>query len=952
MPPELRLQLLGSTSITLGEQPLAHLRSRTAEALLIYLALHKQTFSRQVLADFFWDERSQKQALSNLRTILTMLRRELDDHLVITRHTVAFNHDGPYWVDTREFTRLIAGKHPEVANLQAAVDLYRGDFLSGFFLRESHGFEAWGLMMREQLRQAAVTALRRLNGHFLATAQYQRGAPYAQRLLHISPLDELAQRQLMELLWRGGQRTAALQVYENGAELLQQELAVEPDPASTLLYRRIRSSSFPPPSSVPVPLTPFVGRDEELARLFALLSEPHTRLVTIVGPGGMGKTRLLIEAARLMAQTQPGRFMNGVFFVPLADIPSADFLPTTLAQHIGVSFQGPASAAEQLVSFLHSQEMLLALDNVEHLITPTSLRLLARIAEEAPGTRLLVSSRARLGLHGEQLLDLEGLSVPPAETTAPHSFAAVRLFTEQVAAVRPDFVPDDAELASIAHLCRLVEGMPLALELAAAGARHFHCRDIVAQVQERLDWEYGHSSNRPRRHQNLHAVFAHSWSLLGAEDQAAARRLAVFAGPFDAAAAQTVARISAGQLATLRDHSLLGQVRPGWFSLHPLIRRFLAQKLDAVPGEAEETARRHARYVVDVVSPPRPDTNMESHYDELQTIMAEQHDQIIAAALWLARRRDFSGRALVTLVERLMLYFSHHGQHETWKVVLAQLLKALAEGEEEPENAAWLSAVLRSRLAGTDIELHAYRRAQTQFEQLLPEAMRIENGALISYCHHMLGRLAARRGAFAAAFHHLAAALPSLEQEGYGQHYLFPVYRTWTEVALLAGEVQQARVAADTAYRLALEVDSEAEAAPVYAWALGEIARLEGNLHQARAHLQRAADLAHDKGRWQEVVTVDYSLATVLAELGEEQRAVSLSARAYDAAAARQDQRLMALAARAQGRAAECSGNSLAAADYYRHSLTLLTAIGDEGERARTQDRLDHLNQYKAQKQS
>ncbi len=866
MGPELRLQLLGSISITLGEQPITPLRSRTAEALLIYLAMHHKPFSRQVLADLFWDERSQKQALSNLRTILTMLRRELGDHLHIARHTVAFNHESPHWLDATEFTHLLTPTpfQSPISTLQSALHLYHGDFLSGFSLPESRGFEAWSMLVREQLRQMATAALHRLSRHFLDNGQYEIGVPYAQRLLHMNSLDERAQRLLMELFWRDGRRAGAIQQYQSARQLLAKELAVEPDPATTALYERIRDTPFPPPCCVPTPLTAFVDRDEELASLSTFLSDPYTRLITILGPGGIGKTRLLIEAARQTAITRPGRFPDGVYFIPLASLPSADFLPTTLAGHIGLTFQGQTDAAEQVLSYLQPREMLLALDNFEHLITPTSLRWLARIAEEAPAVRLLITSRARLGLYGEHLLELGGLAAPSPTMAEPQDVASVRLFTAHAAAVRPNFAPDAVEMAAIVRLCNLVDGMPLALELAAAGARHLHCREIVAQVQEKLDWEFGHFPNRPRRHQNLQAVFAHSWSMLDVAQQAAARRLSVFAGPFDAAAAQAVAHISAARLAALRDQSLLAEVRAGWFGIHPLIRRFLAEKLDRHPDEARETAHRHARHIVQLVASFAPEKNMESYYRELQSIMVDWHDQVVAAALWLARNRDFSRRSLVSLIERLNFYFSYGDQFETWKVVYAQLVQALAEGEGETENATWLTAVLRSRIAGADIELHAYGRAQAQFEQLLPEAMRIENGALLSYCHHMLGRLAMRRAAFAAAYRHLAAALPPLEPDGYGPQYYFPVYRTWTEAAVLAGDVAQARATADKAYQLALDVDSEAEAAPIYAWALGEIARLEGDLPQAREHLEHALALSQVKGNRQEIARCKSSLAEVL----------------------------------------------------------------------------------------
>ncbi|MFW6097969.1 MAG: AfsR/SARP family transcriptional regulator, partial [Chloroflexota bacterium] len=689
MTAELRFNLLGAISISRDERPLTPFRSRTAEALLIYLAMHQKSFSRQVLADFFWDERPQKQALSNLRTVLALLRRRLDEYLIITHHTVAFNHRAPHWIDATTFRHranpqsLISNLQSPVPNLQSLLTLYRGDFLSGFSLPESQGFQAWTLLIREELRQLAIATLQRLNEHFLAATQYHEGLPYAQRLLHMNPLDDLAQRQMMELLWRSGQRNGALKIYEEAKQLLAQELSVEPDAATTALYTRIRASSFPPPCTAPTPPTTFIGREEDLTKLTAMLADRQARLITILGAAGAGKTRLLIEAMRQAAET-PGRFMDGLYFIPLADLSSPAFLPTTVAQHIGLTFHGQTDPDEQVLAALRACEMVLGLDNIEHLLTTRTRRWLARIVRDAPGVRLVVSSRARLGLQGEQLLPLAGLAVPPETASASPvnvaDFPAVRHFCARAAAVNARFNPDASEMDAIARLCRLLTGMPLGLELAAAGAAHLSCAEIAAHVQERLDWQFDHFPDRPRRHQNLQAAFAHSWDLLSAANQVAARRLSLFAGPFNSAAAHAVARVLPAQLSTLSDHSLLSQDRPGRFTFHPLIRRFLAQKMEAHPGEAFETARRLVDYITHLPAIEGKGTNMESRYQELKQVMAQQREQVLAAALWLARRRDFSGRRLVTLLEALIFYFAHEGQMETWKVICRQLLRALAEG--------------------------------------------------------------------------------------------------------------------------------------------------------------------------------------------------------------------------------------------------------------------------------
>lgn len=937
MPADLHFKLLGNVSITLGETTITPMRSRSAEALLIYVALHKKTFSRQVLADFFWDERSQTQALSNLRTVLAMLRRQLPDHLLITRHTVAFNHHTPHTFDITPFQSPLPNSQSLSSNLHSPPP-YRGDFLPGFSLPHSHGFEAWALIMREQLRQNAAALLHRHLEQHLGRGDYQVAMAHARRLLQLNSLDDLAHRRLLELLWRNGQRSAALQHYDDARRLLAQELGVAPDAATTALFERLRDAPFPPPARIPAPLTPIVGREDELARLCALLDDPQARLITILGPGGMGKTRLLVEAVRHSARARPGRFIDGVIFVPLAGLPSAEFLPVALAQHLDLTLQGPGAPFTQLLDYLRPRELLLAMDNVEQLLTPHNRRWLAQIAREAPAVRLMFSSRARLALQGERLLQLEGLAPKPA----------ARLFTVRAVALQPSFVPDENDQVAITRLCRLVDGMPLALELAAAGIRTHACRDIVAQVQARLDWQFDHFPDLPRRHQNLRAVFEHSWRQLSDAEQNVARRLSVFAGPFNAAGAKAVADAAPAHLAALHDQSLLAVEQPGWFDLHPLVRRFLAQKLQLDTAQAHAAARRHADYILQLRTVRGRGINMESHYQELQQLMERQHNEVIAAALWLARRRDFSARKLVTLVETLIFYYIHGDQFESWKVTVRQLLQALAQGEGEEQNSAWLAAVLRSRIAEANLALHAYDRAHAQFTELLPRALALENEALISFCHHKLGQLAARRADFAAAYQHLAAALPPLDNAQLPPQYRFPVYRTWTAVALVAGDLTRAHECAEKAYALALQVDSQLEAEPIYRWALGEIALAEGNLDRAVEQLQCALRLAREKGYWGDQVRAAIALATTLAALSQRAQTVPLAGNpelsgatdlansAYEMALRRHDRRLMALAARARAYVAGAQGDEDAANSHFRHCRDLLTAIGDAGELART----------------
>src|SRR5690554_2899533 len=328
MPATLTLRLLGTPLIEVDNQPLTNLPSRAAEALLIYLACTGRSHARDVVAEMLWMDRDQQQTLANLRSSLSSLRRKLKPFLHITRQTVAMNKESDYWVDVIAFEeRLhdISQHAPEgdrlppelVEQLEKTLALYRGDFLEGFHLRSGRGFEEWAILQRERLRRLAHQQRSHLVRHYLSTGEYALGLGHAERLLSIDPLHEPAQRTMMLLLARSGQRNAALQQYEKLRALLGRELNVSPAAETVRLYERIRTARGQAAHNLPPQSTPFVGRKQALKRLLDDLAHPDHRLLTILGPGGIGKTRLLLELGRRLVAEQQGRFLHGVRFVPL-----------------------------------------------------------------------------------------------------------------------------------------------------------------------------------------------------------------------------------------------------------------------------------------------------------------------------------------------------------------------------------------------------------------------------------------------------------------------------------------------------------------------------------------------------------------------------------------------------------------------------------------------------------
>jgi nifR3 family TIM-barrel protein len=407
----LTLRLLGGVSIQRGDRPLTGLPSRKAEALLIYLSCTQRPAAREVLADLLWDDRPPRQALANLRTLLTGLRRALGKALVIDRDSISFNPEADYWLDVKAFEQHIAdvkwqmadSRSPKadpstsvsaislpsaIGHLRSANDLYRGDFLAGFHLRQSRGFEEWATLERERLHRLAVLGLRRLVQHSLDRGDYAPGLDLAARLLQLDPLGEEAHRAMMLLLARSGQRTAALAQYEACRRRLAEELDVTPTDETAALYARIRSAGASGAHNLPPPATEFVGREAELGALTEELARPACRLITLLGPGGIGKTRRGVETARQIGEQRPGMFLHGVRFVPLAGLHSAQFLAAALADALDEPEAG--DPRERLLNYLSEREMLLLLDNMEPDIIDLNMGCYVKdIAERGAGSGML-----------------------------------------------------------------------------------------------------------------------------------------------------------------------------------------------------------------------------------------------------------------------------------------------------------------------------------------------------------------------------------------------------------------------------------------------------------------------------------------------------------------------------------------------------------------------------------
>jgi predicted ATPase/transcriptional regulator with XRE-family HTH domain len=407
-----------------------------------------------------------------------------------------------------------------------------------------------------------------------------------------------------------GERRPSLQI----AELLANTLDLPPAARPTFLkvargqlnFERLPPSAppfnqpgqAPPPTRpkanrLPVNPTPLIGRQRELADLGQLLADPACQLLTLTGPGGIGKTRLAIRAARQGADS----FADGIAFVPLAPLTSASYIIPAVAEALDFSFSGPADVQTQLMHFLRDKQLLLVLDSAEHLLAEGMAELLAELRTQAPAVTLLVTSREVLDLRAEWVFEVHGLPVSERRPNgAEGKDDGVELFLQRARRAHVQFTRGTEDDAAIARICQLVDGMPLALELAASWVRTLSCAEIAAELEHGLDFLATSARDRPARHRSMVAVCDYSWRLLPDEERRVMRRLSVFRGGFRREAAEQVATATLAPLSALVSKSWLRHTDGERYEIHELLLQYAAARLAEDPDERAEACRKHTRY--------------------------------------------------------------------------------------------------------------------------------------------------------------------------------------------------------------------------------------------------------------------------------------------------------------------------------------------------------------------
>ena len=665
----LRLVLLGKPQIIRDGVPVTGFVYNKALALLAYLAVTKRPHSRESPAGLLWGEMPDAAAKANLRKILSVLREVAGYELTIDRQTVAFDVESTYWLDTGIFEAKLHGlgasahatgivSENEVRQIEEAVGLYGGDFLEGFYVRSAPAFEEWALAERERLRQMALRALYRLVGHYTAEGNHSRGLDYATRLLALEPWHEEVHQQMMLLLALSGQRSAALNQFKVCRRLLADELGVEPNRDTVALYHRIARGEItaqptfaPIPSDWPLEVTPFVGRAEELAKLAAYLVAPDSHLATVVGISGVGKTRLVLQGASQARRI----FGQAVYYVPVAAASTPEAIAHTLMRALALPVTGLRNAVAQLISHLRDREMLIVLDQLEfHPGVPGFLQELIR---QAPRVRLLIAASNRLNVTGEWVLPLYGLKIPASDAAADSwGSDAVQLFVQTVERVCGVCKLEEDQLPHVARICRLVEGLPLGIELAAAWSRLLSPQEIAHEIEKSYGFLMSSAPGASERHHSLTAAFDYTWGRMSLAERTLFQRLSVFRDGFAREAAEQVAGASLSTLAALMDKCLIQRALSGRYHIHSLLAQYGRQKLAEQPEAEAQVYERYCSFFTAFLQRRIARLDNAASGDHLSQIAAE-HANLDAAWQWaLAHSRQEAAASLAELAtsERFM----------------------------------------------------------------------------------------------------------------------------------------------------------------------------------------------------------------------------------------------------------------------------------------------------------
>lgn len=811
---------MGGFQAFLDGEPTTHFTSDKTRALLAYLVMEAQRpHRRESLCALLWPNVPENAARQSLSQALSILRKVLRDDdkatpfFLADRDTIQFNPRSPFELD-RE---------------------YHGLFLNGFSLPDAEAFEEWLLLQRETLQRDALEKLDNAIAQQLEQGHPERAIEFARKQLSIDPWREESHRSLMHAYALHGQRSEALAHFEKCKQVLREGLGVEPSQETLALLLRIQQDSISakPATSekvslnvfeLPTTLTPFIGRESELIALGALLTDPAARLITLVGMGGMGKTRLAIE----IATRSRDMFKNGVALIPLVSINTAAAIDVTLARAISSALRlnvaRSDNVVDELLGALRHSNMLLILDTFEHLNGADAISLIDKLLQAAPQVKLLVTSREALEVPGEWRCDVLGLGSDARALfvqCANRVHAAMRLGTDDERAIQ--------------RICDLVGGMPLGVELAASWTRTLSCTEIAEEIETGLAFLSSNTRQVPERHRSITAVLNHTWFMLTDMERHTLTRLAQFRRGFTREAATSVAGTTLALLSALVNRTLVRRVDARRYDLHELIRQFALERAE----DSRADAAAHAAYFVSFAAANGYRALPNSHHTRFKEIEYERENIEAACAHLLATQNSTSAAQMLgNLLTRVLFEMYDSAFDVAW---VARVREQLAQANPQPP------AEVQVQLLAAQITMLSYTADVTALSNELEAAINTLRASTPIAAHTLaygLGALAwvrIRQGRVIEATSHFQEAIPHFRGVD-DQFGLALGLRGYCLALMSQSEAERSRYAIEECVLIVRKLGD----ARMLALALGGMAeceRAQGRLHDAIVHYGESAQL-------------------------------------------------------------------------------------------------------------
>ena len=689
MPPNLALHFLGSPQVNLDNTPIT-LQRRKSLALLAYLTVESGKHQRDILSNLFWPDYEQSKAYKNLRQTLWEIQRATGEGWIdADRDQVGLNEGVDIWLDVNQFNLLLEKSKSEtdvslrVSLLADVTKLYRNHFLTGFSLKDAYPFNEWAYAESEDLRLKLANALTMIAKDLCSLNEAEKAIPYARRLITLDPLNENSHQQLMEVYIQAGQHNAALKQYQSLEQTLRKELNLDPQPETRELYKKIRKGEAKPipiakdteftspKHNLPHQLSSFIGREKEVGEIIDLVTK--NRLVTLAGIGGIGKTSLSIQVGLKLLD----KFKDGVWFIPLDSLSEPALVPQTVASVFGIRPSNDEPIIETLTRALSENATLLILDNCEHLLDACAV-LTTTLLANCTNIQILTTSRELLNISGEATYQTPSLFLPEQDEVSLDKltdYESVRLFTERATLALSSFALTNENASTVIKICLKVDGIPLAIELAAAYVNMLQVKEILDQLNVSFSLLSSDSRTISAHHQTLQTSMSWSWGLLNEAEQTFLQQLSVFTGGWTLESAQAVCDGDAlGLTNSLVKKSLIvvnqASGRETRYRFHEIVHQYMREKLFQ-SGKSEAVRDLHLAYFVKLAQRSEPEFHQADQVFWINKI-DEELDNIRLAMEWAITTNTESGLQTVVALNEYSTIRGYTRENGSW---LTKLLK-------------------------------------------------------------------------------------------------------------------------------------------------------------------------------------------------------------------------------------------------------------------------------------